>query len=122
MINATFSQCKQLNENGDFREILEELSNQPAWIIEELDICDFHAINQGGCASGAYMPAVTYHQAIATMSEHGNDVMQYIEDAIGELPSAHGLSWSGLAALYVSTAVELFAGQFIDQLDGVDWD
>jgi len=35
--------------------------NQPAWIVNELTPYDLAAINQGGCASGAYMPAVTYY-------------------------------------------------------------
>ena len=83
---------------------------QPNWIIEELTPYDLAAINQGGCASGAYMPAVTYSTALETMSEHGNDVLQYIEDAFGELPTVpQGESWSGIAVFYLSCAVELWA-------------
>lgn len=96
----------------------------PAWI--EQDICPYEvaAIVQGGCASGAYMPAVTYHKALATMQEHGDDVLQYIEDQLGELPSVEGQSWSQMACTYLSAAVELWAGSIeaeleeaIDQLD-----
>jgi hypothetical protein len=83
--------------------------NQPNWITEELTPYDIAAIDQSGCASGAYMPAVTYSQAIATMGEYGDDVLSYIEDVFGELPDASGLSWGGIACLYLSTAVELFA-------------
>lgn len=84
--------------------------NQPDWITEELTPYDLAAINQGGCASGAYMPAVTYHAARNTMAEHGDDVLQFIEDALGELPAVpDGESWSGIACFYLSYAVELFA-------------
>ncbi len=83
----------------------------PAWIDQDISFADVAAIVQGGCASGAYMPAVTYHQALATMGEHGDDVLQYIEDSLGELPQPpRDTSWSGLACFYLSCAVELWAG------------
>jgi len=82
----------------------------PAWISDDIAPSDIAAIVQGGCASGAYMPAVTYHTALKTMAEHGDDVLQYIEDALGELPQPpRDTSWSGLAVFYLSTAVELWA-------------
>ena len=69
------------------------------------------SIIQGGCASGAYMPAVTYYNARETMCEHGDDVLDYIQDALGELPAPpQDVSWSGMACHYLSLAVELWAG------------
>lgn len=82
----------------------------PAWIDQDISPHDVSSICQGGCASGAYMPAVTYHQALKTMSEHGDNVLQYIEDIFGELPQVpKGESWSGIACYYLSTAVEAWA-------------
>ncbi len=82
----------------------------PAWISPDISPYDVAAICQGGCASGAYMPAVTYSAALKTMDAHGDDVLQYIEDALGELPAPPSdVSWSGLAVFYLSTAVELWA-------------
>jgi len=82
----------------------------PAWIDQDISPCDVAAICQGGCASGAYMPAVTYHKARETMNEHGNDVLQFIQDAYGELPKPpDDASWSGMACFYVSCGVELWA-------------
>jgi hypothetical protein len=93
--------------------------DQPAWITEHLSGADIAAIRQGGCASGAYMPAVTYWQAGETMAEYGDDVLQFLEDAFGELPTVpHGESWMGIAAFFLSTAVECWVGQF----DDGDWD
>ena len=43
----------------------------PAWIKDGITNYDVASINEGGCASGAYMPAVTYHEALETMNEHG---------------------------------------------------
>lgn len=82
----------------------------PHWIESNISPNDVAAICEGGCASGAYMPAVTYHQAIKTMSEHGDDVLQYIQDSLGILPQPKpDESWSGMACFYLSCAVEIWA-------------
>ena len=95
----------------------------PKWITEELTPCDIAAVLQGGCASGAYMPAVTYHSALKTMGAHGDDVCEYIEGAIGELPNVDGLSWSGMACEYLSLAVELWcsAHEHLADWESHDW-
>ncbi len=90
----------------------------PAWIERDISPNDVAAIVQGGCASGAYMPAVTYHQALETMKEHGDEVLQFIEDQLGELPApAKGKSWSGMACFYLSCAVELWASNVESELE-----
>ena len=126
-MNITFTQCKQITDNlygGDsLREIVEQLKDQPEWIEGELSIADIQAIQQGGCASGAYMPAVTYHMANDTMAKYGDDVMEYIKDYLGDNYSdliTVDTSWSDLAVKFLSTAVEQWCSQF--DLDGVDWD
>lgn len=88
----------------------------PVWINQDITACDVAAIVQGGCTSGAYMPAVTYHTANDIMHEHGDDVLNYIEDALGELPSVDGESWKGMAVKYLSAAVELWAHSVEDEL------
>jgi len=91
--------------------------SQPDW-IGPLSPSDIAAIIQGGCASGAYMPAVTYHTAALTMQEHGDDVFQYIQDNLGELPKPNDdESWSGLACFYLSYGVELFCHAHEDLAD-----
>jgi len=97
---------------------------QPQWIAYPLTAMDIASICQGGCASGSYMPAVTYHKAIDTMARHGDEVLQYIEDTIGELPSPselhEGISWGGMACFYLSIAVELWAGDIMAQLEELE--
>lgn len=94
----------------------------PAWISQDVTTYDVAAISHGGCASGAYMPAVMYREARETMDEHGDDVLQFIEDHADELPApARGESWSGVAVHYLSAAVELWAHLTLDQLDDVEW-
>lgn len=93
----------------------------PAWIEQDISGYAVAAIVRGGCASGAYMPAVTYHEAKATMNKHGDDILQYIQDAYGELPKPRDdESWAGMACFYVSRGVELWASQVSDQLE--TWD
>ena len=87
----------------------------PEWIeTKHMDGWTIDAIQQGGCASGAYMPAVTYYDAAQTMAKHGDDVLQYIDDVIGlgEVRPPKDSSWSGIACFYLSLAVELWVGQF----------
>lgn len=92
----------------------------PDW-IEADSIVDMDGINsivQGGCASGAYMPAVTYYNARMTMAEHGDDVLDYIEEQYGELPDIpKESSWSGIAVFFLSCAVEMWAQSVQSEVD-----
>ena len=90
----------------------------PTWIDQDITPCDIAAICQGGCASGAYMPAVTYHDALKIMTEHSAEILQSIEDALGEVPAPKsGASWEGMACYYVSSAVELWAYSLENELE-----
>ena len=90
----------------------------PEWVEDrEITAVDIAAILQGGCASGAYMPAVHYGKALATMSKHGDEVLEFIVDRFGELlRPCFNESWSGLASHYLSHAVELWAASIEDEL------
>ena len=93
----------------------------PAWIEQDITPYRVAAIVQGGCASGAYMPAVTYHKAAHTMAEHGDDVLDYIQNTLGELPAIpNDESWSGIACFFLSYAVELWAASAHDELESVE--
>jgi hypothetical protein len=93
----------------------------PAWVEQDIAASTIASIVQGGCASGAYMPAVTYYDALRTMSEHGDDVLQFLQDYLGELPALRGdESWRGMACFYLSAAVELWAGDVMGQLEDHD--
>lgn len=126
-MNITYTQCKQLIDNGyNLRDIVEELRDQPDWLYlngSPLEIYDIQAISQGGCASGAHMDAVTYHKAVQTMSEYGDDVLDFIENSgIGTKfkLNPESQSWGGFCCDVLSMAVELWCRQF--DLDNVDWD
>ena len=89
----------------------------PSWIDQGLTTSDVAAICEGGCASGAYMPAVTYYDARQTMADYGDDVLDYIQNALGELPApTNAESWSGIAVHYLSIAVELWAQSTADEI------
>lgn len=92
----------------------------PAWIDQDIDGSTVAAVLQGGCASGAYMPAVTYHEALATMNEHGNEILTHLQD-YGVLESMDvdtllSGSWAGLACYLVSAAVEDWAASVVDEI------
>lgn len=64
------------------------------------------------------MPAITYSTARETMNEHGDDVLQYIEDYSDGLPAIpKGESWSGIACFFLSYAVELWASSVENELE-----
>ena len=91
----------------------------PPWIDQTITSAEVDSIVQGGCDSGAYMPAVTYHEAAATMSDHGDAVLEYLEDA-GMVPAIKpGESWSQYACTVLSAAVALWAAGVQDELESI---
>lgn len=93
----------------------------PAWIDDNISPYDIAAIVQGGCASGAYMPAVTYSDALKTMADYGDGIFDFIESRTGEtMPPEAPQSWAGLAVWYVSFAVELWASETASILESAD--
>ena len=95
----------------------------PDWIDDDITLGDVQAIQYGGCASGAYMPAVTYHEALKVMSDHGDDVLAYIDDSLGELPIIPDIAqtWSSIACFFLSYAVEMWASgleEYTEDLEG----
>ena len=79
----------------------------PDW-IESMSPYDIAAINQGGCDSGAYMPAVTYYTARETMAQYGDDVLEFLDMAYDSFLVPDDISWSGLCVHYLSGAVEMW--------------
>jgi len=106
------------NIHNDEREARNCGVTVPMWIDQDITVQTVAAIQQGQCESGAYMPAVTYHAAAETMSEHGDSVLQYLEDALGELPPLpNNTSWSGIACHFLAYAVDMWADLTADQLE-----
>lgn len=108
------------NEN-----LVSEYVEVPRWIDQDITVSDVAAIIEGGCESGAYMPAVEYVTALDTMNKHGEDIMDFIGDELGgcgdvlEYAAKQDVSWSGLAVRFVSAAVELWAAQVYDELEEI---
>lgn len=95
---------------------LEPIADKPPWITGEITGSTLEAIYQGGCASGAYMPAVTYRDALATMAAHGDEVTEYIAEH-GYKPSVEpGTAWSVMACNLLSLAVEIWVMNKRDEL------
>lgn len=94
-----------------------EITEVPPWISQDITAQDVRNILEGGCASGAYMPAVTYHTAGETMHEYGDTVLDFIEEQLGELTFPESPSWSGLACHFLSIAVELWCSVVESEID-----
>ena len=119
--NLTFTQCKQLVSNDvDLHNLLERLNDQPDFMAGCMsidEVSEIMAINQGGCAGNAHR-SVFYFEANKVMAEHGDDVLEFIEENTGELPAISNTSWSEMGSLYLSCAVELWCNNFADDFDG----
>lgn len=89
----------------------------PRWVERDITCGTLAAILEGGCVSGAYMPAVTYSTALETMNDYGDEVLDYIESTFGEMPApSDSVSWSSLAVHYLSCAVEMWAEEVGDDI------
>ena len=105
---------------GDIPVYVVDRDLLPTWLAPSGITCDqVAAIYQGGCESGAYMPAVRYYDALRTMDAHGDDVLQYLEDYDSDiLPRLvrPGMSWAGIAVAFVATATDIWAFGIADEL------
>lgn len=90
----------------------------PGWIEQDISPADVAAILNGGCFSGAYMPAVTYHKAMATMGQYGDEVLDSLTDAGLDVPviAAANESWAGYCCRVLSAAVEAWASSVEDRI------
>jgi hypothetical protein len=79
-------------------------------------ISEAMAIRKSGCASNAHISCF-YYEARQIMAKHGDDVLDYIEEATGTLPPPPAdTSWSGIAVHYLSMAVEIWASGYISDM------
>ncbi len=92
----------------------------PAWIDLSISPQQIAAIVQGGCASGAYMPACWYDDARDTMSRHGDEVLDFIRQVSDDLPAPpNDASWAQMASIYLATAVDSWARLNADDIEAL---
>ena len=105
---------------GEDYEFLDRLSGAPSTERDQA-IHWVRDLVYGGCISGMYMPAVTYREALSTMAEHGDDVLEYLRDSIGNfwplLSLSDDDSWSFIASKVLSAAVEEWARNTLERLE-----
>lgn len=121
--NLTFSQTKYLLENMDRYDVadfISKVNDQPDFIesmgvIE--DVAELIAIYEGGCASGAYMPAVTYFTAKKTFIEYEDKLCDYVDGYGLSLDLDKGDCFSNFCAKVCSAAVESWVSSFSDVIE-----
>lgn len=95
----------------------------PRWIDQDISPSTIQAVLQDGCASGAYMAAMWYAEAIKTMGQYGDEVVaflaEHIDSDIHHIKVARPLmpfdSWGEISCYYLSSAVEVWcSGAAID--------
>lgn len=110
-----------LTRRPAFAECFHRWLDMPDWVDHTRICCtdDLVAVVQGGCASGVYMPAVTYHIARDIMAGHGDAVLTYLEEhgyMKPEFAPPSDSSWSGVSAHYLSMAVELWCREALGRI------
>jgi hypothetical protein len=98
----------------DETELVELGIEVPSWISQDIDSYQLAAILHGGCASGAYMPAVTYYDARETMMQYEDEILDYADCSSFDQFNATYLS--GLICDILSFAVELWASNVADEV------
>lgn len=102
-----------------------QYAEQPSFVVDvqPLSGTDIAAVIQGGCASGAWMPAVTYNRAAEILRDHEGEVFVLLEDAgidPATLPGA-SRSYRQFGCDLVSAAVEVWCARWADHAGEVLW-
>lgn len=122
-MKLTFSQLKQIKENGfDIRDAVEDLNNIPEWASLD-SISEIQSIIQCGCASNAHISCF-YADAKRIFMENSSNIEDVLSEHVYE-----PLQWDIESETFdqfiskiLQIAVESIAQNFSDMLDGVDWD
>ena len=92
------------------RRPVADLYDVPSWIESNITCGQLAAIADGGCDGGAYLPAVTYLQAMGTMAKHGDAVLDYLSNAgVSVSFDVEEDSWAGFACKLCAAAVTAWA-------------
>lgn len=121
--NLTYSQAKTLiNDLGrdTVETFVNDLDDQPKFLEymgEIEDVAELISIYGGGCASGAYMPAVTYYKAKQCLFEHEESLLAQIEHFETIEWNLEQETLGGIAAKICSMAVEDYVQQFSEVIE-----
>jgi hypothetical protein len=85
-------------------------------------VADIQAILEGGCDSGAWMPAVTYYDAKRIMAEHGDEICEYLDECVfgnAELKLSDE-TWGNFCVRMLSAAIERKAALMRYRLEDIE--
>ena len=107
-------------DRSDVEQFIEKVNDQPDF-IESMgaveDVAELIAIYEGGCHSGAYMPAVTYFTAKKTFIEFEGVLCDYVDGYGLALDLDKGDCFSNFCAKVCSAAVESWVNSFSDVIE-----
>lgn len=83
--------------------------NVPTWIDQGISTATVAGILQGGCASGAYMPAVEFYTAAKIMEKHGDAVLELLSEREDPVTLPDGCGWGEVPSAVLVLAVEYWA-------------
>lgn len=120
----TYTQAKSIIKylgRDELETFVENMNDQPEFLqfMGEIDsVYELVSIYEGGCASGAYMPAVTYYTANQCMA---SDAASSVEDEISEYDEItfkpNEDSFSQFASKLCAMAVESYVHKFSNVIE-----
>lgn len=122
-MKLTFSQLKQIKENGfDIRDAVEDLNNIPEWASLD-SISEIQSIIQCGCASNAHISCF-YADAKRIFIENSSDIEDILIEHVYEPLQwdVESETFDHFVSKILQITVECIAQNFSDMLNGVDWD
>lgn len=105
-------------DNEQAQAIIDNMSGPHRWVTLE-DVDEVASIAQCGCASSAYMPAVTYSTAKEIMFKHGDEVLDFLDEScyMDEFNiNLKESTWGHVCVQILSTAVEVLCLQIEDRI------
>lgn len=90
----------------------------PGWLPRDVTIGQLIEVAENGAQSGYIGEVVDYCDALRTMNEHGDAVLDYLVK-VGTKTTVdfERKTWGGIACTLLSGAAEHFAGRFLDRVN-----
>ena len=99
--------------NEQAHDIMIEMSDTHQW-VNLTNLYTLAAVIQHGALSGVYAPCVNYNIAIKTMDEHGDSVIDFLDEFVpgyGDQISLDHTTWGQICVQFLSVAIDALCNQ-----------
>ena len=104
--------------NEQAHDIMIEMSDTHQW-VNLTNLYTLAAVVQHGALSGVYAPCVNYNIAIKTMAEHGDSVIDFLDEFsmnYGDEISLEDTTWGEICVQFLSAAIDTLCSQIATRI------